>query len=637
MRVVALLLLVLTGCANTRAARFADDAVLRFDRSRYVDDAAVVLLREDRTNLVTGSGTQTLYARHEVIAILGEGGRWLGQVKVPFRANWRFDHFAARIVRPDGTREEFTDTALLSDTSGKGEQDSNARFFTFPNVTVGSVIEYEWAVEAPHAWGYDSQDTLGRYPVKEYRFELKASKPLQLETIVMNGGVPIEVRTASDGSHTLRFELRDLPTRVAADAAPHWTFTEPRWAWRVLGYRLSSYSQDWYRDWSDVLNSLGDAFFTAHKLQRGFDAKLDTAGCEGATCWAERALTLVKAQTSTHGIDWNRAEPLVDAWNSGKASGVERALMVKELLVKQGLDVWLAYSTGKLDKQTMSLFPNFEQFTRLFVYVPKQRGVKEPLLLDPACDACSATQTEARFTYQPVYVFKTTQPMGTPTTRGRWERVELDAAPTRFTVKHVATLRPSGDLADTLTVEARGTATTGALASYESEKFDLLRDSRDRARRSSPIAEVDAADWRRCTPQACDWEVHAYYPAEAAQDGARYLVPTTFLRDSLEEYLLAKKRYVDLHFDNPDLFEEVAELTVPENLKLLSVPAPVSLEVDGYTVKVRFEPTPTGVRISRSLEHGVIAISKKRYEDVQAAVEAFRRARREVLVFAPKQ
>lgn len=67
-----------------------------------------------------------------------------------------------------------------------------------------------------------------------------------------------------------------------------------------------------------------------------------------------------------------------------------------------------------------------------------------------------------------------------------------------------------------------------------------------------------------------------------------------------------------------------------------SRPVGSALEYE-WAVKVRFEPTPTGVRISRSLAHGVISISKHRYADVQAAVEAFRRARREVLVFAPKQ
>jgi hypothetical protein len=52
---------------------------------------------------------------------------------------------------------------------------------------------------------------------------------------------------------------------------------------------------------------------------------------------------------------------------------------------------------------------------------------------------------------------------------------------------------------------------------------------------------------------------------------------------------------------------------------------------------VKFEPTPNGVRITRQYAHDVLSISKDKYESVQAAVEAFRRARREVLVFARKQ
>lgn len=637
----ALLVLVLSGCATQRAAHFVDDATLKFDASRYADDAAVVLLREDRTNLVSGNIDHTVYSRHEVIAVLGEGGQWLGQVKIPFNSKWTFADFSARIIRPDGTKEVFTDTALLSDTSGKGEHDSNARFFKFPNVSVGCILEYDWSIDAPGTWNGDEQDTLGNYPVKQYRFELTASKPLQLDTIEMNGTAPIEVRTGGDGTHTLRFELRDLPARSDGDATPHWTFTEPRWAWRVLGYKSMSVTYDWVRDWHDAVAGKGNAFFTEGKLQRGFDVRLETSECKGAVCWAERALQLVKKQTVTRGVDWNRTENLNDAWKSGKASEVERALMVRELLVAQGLDVWLAYGTGKLNRQAMPTFPNLSQFDRLFVYVPIQRGVQQAMTLDPACNACTATQTDAAYVGVPLYVFKTTAPLGKNVTEGRWERPWLDPAPSSYRIVHTAKLvsngGPYGDIFDELTVEGRGPEAADDVEHHSSSKFDLMSDSRSRARGSSPTAEVEAADWDPCNDQVCGWHVRVKYPAEALKDGDRFLVPTTFLRGSLEEYLLSNTRQVDLHFKAPDHFEEVAELRVPEYLKLVSVPAPVSLSVDGLKVEVKFEPTPNGVRITRQYAHDVLSISKDRYESVQAAVEAFRRARREVLVFARKQ
>jgi hypothetical protein len=636
----ALLVLVLSGCATQHAAHFVDDATLKFDASRYADDAAVVLLREDRTQLVSGNIDHTKFSRHEVIAVLGEGGRWLGQVKIPFNSKATFADFSARIIRPDGTKEVFTDTALLSDTSGKGERDSNARFFTFPNVSVGCILEYDWSVDSQGTWQADEQDTLGNYPVKQYRFELTASKPLQLDTIEMNGTAPIETRTGNDGSHTLRFELRDLPARSDTDAEPNWTFTEPRWAWRVLAYK-ATVTYDWMRDWKDVVKYRGDAFFTEGKLQRGFDVKLDTTDCNNATCWADRALQLVKKKTVSRGVDWNRSENINDAWKSGKASGVERALMVRELLVAQGLDVWLAYGTGKLNRQAMPTFPNLSQFDRLFVYVPIQRGVQQAMTLDPACNACTATQTELEYVGVPVFVFKTTAPLGTTRTEGRWERPWLDPAPSSYRIAHTAKLvsngGPYGDIFDDVTYEGRGPEAADFVENHSSSKFDLMGDSRSRARGSSPTAEVETALWDPCNDEVCGWHVSVKFPAEALKDGERFLVPTTFLRGTLEEYLLANKRQVDLHFKLPDHFEEVAELRVPENLKLVSVPAPVSLNVDGLKVAVKFEPTPNGVRITRQYSHDVLAISKDKYESVQAAVEAFRRARREVLVFTRKQ
>jgi hypothetical protein len=139
----ALLLVLLGGCATTTTRPWVDDDKLRYDPSRYVDDAAVVLYRSDKTALeLQGSESFTRRERHEVTVVRGEAGFWLAEVAVPYRAQDRLLGFRARLIQPDGTRREFDAKNFLSDVSAKGERKFNAHFFRFPEVKVGSVLEY---------------------------------------------------------------------------------------------------------------------------------------------------------------------------------------------------------------------------------------------------------------------------------------------------------------------------------------------------------------------------------------------------------------------------------------------------------------------------------------------------------------
>ena len=294
MKRLALILMLGSGCASTGGLAFVPAATLKFDRASYPDDAALVLFRADRTELAEdGSESSTRKIRHQVIAVLGEGGFDLAEVRVALWQKSKLVQFKARVIQPDGTQQTFDGTQLLADSGGKGEFDSNAKFFRFPDVRVGSVLEYAWLIESPGLWNADDQDTLGTFPVRHYEFELTAFKSLVLETIEFNGGAPIAVRQLDDGRHQLHFELENLAPRRASDFAPHWTFTEPRWAWRVVAYKSRGYAMDWLRDWKDVVEDRGTAFFVDGKLERDLSEPLDVSGCADVKCKVERAMALL--------------------------------------------------------------------------------------------------------------------------------------------------------------------------------------------------------------------------------------------------------------------------------------------------------------------------------------------------------
>ena len=133
------------------------------------------------------------------------------------------------------------------------------------------------------------------------------------------------------------------------------------------------------------------------------------------------------------------------------------------------------------------------------------------------------------------------------------------------------------------------------------------------------------------------WDSLVDFPREASSDGQRWLVPTTVLRPLWEGFFENPKREVDVHFVDQETAEEVFELKVPDGLELVDVPRPVSVKLDGLVVEVSFEKTATGARLRRKISQDVGVMKKTDYAALRDAVEAFRRGRREVLVFAPKR
>lgn len=640
MRTLFVSMLLLGGCAGSRKAAFVPDATLKFDAASYPDDAAVVLFRADSTELIAGSGVDvTRSTRRQVIAVLGEGGFELAEVRIPLWGKGTLKDFNARVVQPDGTQHSFDGAQLLTDAGGKGERDTNAKFFRFPDVRVGSVLEYQWSIEWPFLFSADEQDTLGSFPVRRYEFELLASKRLVIGTIEFNGGSPIAVRMTNDGRHQITFELDDLPPRREADFAPHWTFTEPRWAWRAVAYRVPGFTYDWLRTWNDVVEPRGKVFYVDGELEQGLTQPLDVTGCAEVKCKVDRAMALLVERTTTLGVQWNREEKLSSALASGKASVVERALLLKFLLEREGLDVWLAYGTGRLSQQVSSDFPQMAQFDHLFVHLPAQPGVAQAVTLDAACDHCSYGQLPARFQRTPVYVFKTRSVLTELATQGQWLRAaEADAPSTDFVVSHQAQLTDDGTLSDWATVK-----TTGGLAQQHAERKrtsnarSLTESEQGVFSAVSPLANVESAKWKACDARACAWETTVSFPREASADGPQWLVPTTVLRPLWEGLFESSTRDLDVHFVDQENVEESFELTVPVGLELVEAPRPLAVKLEGLEVEVSYKKTPRGVLMRRKIAHGVGALTKADYPALREAVETFRRGRREVLVFAPKQ
>src|SRR5436305_623827 len=92
---------------------------------------------------------------HDVLAILGEKGFKYADVRVGYRSNANIVSFAARAIDPDGTvravepQNVHDDVALASEVD---DENYKIRVFGFPGVKVGSVLEYQYTIEAPEMY-----------------------------------------------------------------------------------------------------------------------------------------------------------------------------------------------------------------------------------------------------------------------------------------------------------------------------------------------------------------------------------------------------------------------------------------------------------------------------------------------------
>jgi hypothetical protein len=600
----------------------------------------VVLYRAEKTKLeLNGSESLTRRERHEATVIRGEAGFWLAEVEVVFGATETLTGFRARITQPDGSRQEFDAKSFLSDVSGKGERSVNAHFFRFPDVRVGSILEYWWVVEGERFWSADEQETLGRYPVKLYEFELTAAKPLVVETIEWNGASPIEVRSLASGEHQLRFSLRDLPPREQADFTPHFTFVEPRWAWRVLAWRDGKLSYDWLRDWKDVVDSNGKKFFLDDALVAGLELRLQTQGCADVPCLVGRAQALVREKV-VGSARWNRAEPLAAVVSSGRASVVEQALLVRRLLEQAGVDAWLAYGTDALSQQVSPTFPRLEQFNHLFVYLPVQKGLAQPMTIDANCDFCAPGALTARHRDQKIYVFRTVREVSQHVTEGRWEVASGPAAVAserRFT--HQARVEADGSISDEVTTRTVGIEALAAADDHRHRAGKLLQREADRWSESNGQKSMSAARWGTCerTEGRCEWTSTLNFPGQAWQRGDAWQVHLGFLSAQHARLFDAEERQLDVHFDRDDsALVEVVDLVAPPGTRLAALPPPVNVNAGSLRASVEVERTKTGARITRRLDRTLGFEPKSRYAELRAAADAFKLARFLVLEFAPE-
>ena len=614
-------------------------AALAHDTKQYPDAAAVVLHRSDHMLLALRQSESSFTQRGEHLAIYlqKEGAFDLAEVKIPHMAKDTLVNLKARIISPDGSIRELDAAQMLTDANGKGERDVNARFFRFPAVKVGSILEYWYVIENEHLYFWSDQDTVGRYPVKRYNFEITASKPVRLELKEYNAAYPINKETLADGSQRFWCDIDNIPGQERESFSPHWTFTQPRWAFRITKFVFPGVSSAANNDWKAVIDGRAINQMVKGELFEGFTEKLDVSGCSDVLCKVQRALKKVRESTRFKEGS-SSARPLKEVLEVHEATALERTILAARLLNDAGVDTRIAALTEVWSQQIDPLFPLTSRFNYQLLQVRPQGELKEPLWVDASRDDLAPGQLSSQHIGTQALTYRAYDrgPID-PLVEAEWATTAAQTAPPMtWRHTHQAKLEPNTDLLNTVIDEAIGVPGR----TRESEERELTDgEFQDKARgwvlSASPFTRLESPARRDCAfdKGVCSRTFVTKTPGYAFFENGRYSVPLKFMAATWTELFSDDERTDDIYLVGDSRNEEVVNLEAPKGYGLAGKPLRLQQKAGGFEAEVSIEPTPRGAKVTRTLTRLAGPWPKAGYAEMQKAVRLFQDARRQVLTF----
>lgn len=628
--------LAATACIPALRTRWVDGEVLK--RAPMEPAAPAEVLYEEVSTRLDMDGTDYLTQRrvHRVVRVQTQAGRAAATQQIAWPAGAELVDFRARVIQPSGQEETLPAELLMTDTTATGERALHTRFFQFPHVAEGSVVEYAFVTRARLLWPEDEREVNGDWPVHQSVFLLDAAERFGLEVAEYNGDAPLALRQDPDGRQRTQLSLERVPRLASEDFPPHPTQLQPRWAWRTKYLVAHGTPYSILNGWHDFAVRFSTRFFETADHIAGFDATLDVAGCQTVRCRVERALADVRRRTRHEGR-WDRLRPLTQVLESRQASIAERASLLAHLLQGAGVLVDVGYTTDQAGRQASIEFPNSTQFNHALVAIPPQSDLDQWLFIDPHCDFCTLGQLTRRHLGGQVFVF-------TPRT-GRAEEVSeawltatgSPASPSTWTLRHVVEVSETGDAGDHL---LRGWGGLAAQAlddrlSHGPPEFQQ-RELRHALRNALPQAELATFQPTACQrfQGTCADEALVRLPALGRVEGPRLYVPLGMMLPRLEGALAAEPRTLPVHFSwDEETITESVEVRVPAGYRLVQAPSSTASRVEGAEATVKIDPTPTGARVTRTVTLHFGLWPREDAPALREVLQRFTAARHAMLVF----
>jgi Domain of Unknown Function with PDB structure (DUF3857) len=188
---------------------------------------AIYLYRQvDREDKLTASSEYN-YLR---IKILSEAGREFGNIEIPFaRGRYSVSRIRARTVHPDGSIVKFEGKVYENTIEKSRSVKYLAKTFSMPEVTVGSIVEYQFYYDYSDYYLFDSRWILSeRLFTKQAKFSLKRYVEKQYSAPDWNvrwvwpAGLPAGTKPPEEegANKVIRMETNNIPAFQTEEYMP---------------------------------------------------------------------------------------------------------------------------------------------------------------------------------------------------------------------------------------------------------------------------------------------------------------------------------------------------------------------------------------------------------------------------------
>lgn len=616
------------------AVAFSDVAALEADAKVPADAAAVVLLREEVIHVRGVRGVAapiTEFHRHEVVKILSEAGFEAAKMRVAIPPEGELVQLAARTVSPAGKVTPVDPGSMQrTRTVVEGSAGVELRYFQFPNVEVGSVLELVTVTRTKALFLSWAGVASSPFPIATYRADVSTPSNVTFDFLLNGTQAPLEQVPDPEGRQRVVVELKDVPALADEVFAPQERTAAPWWIYRITELRSAKGgAAPGLIAWDRAVPWVIYENVVEQKPIAGF-AKLDAGKCQGdVKCVVTAALAQARTREWTGFSEDLEVRDPEEIEQSGTANNLEKALLFWSLLRSADVEAHIALLAKSPGFPVNKTFPAPAWLDHAVVLVPGLGNT----FVDPSCEACAPGQLPEWDRDVEALVVRPRSDHWRIDTE--WKPVTGAPLPdNEHRVVYDATVQKTGDVE--VSLEEIVTGEAAILTRLETRLVDEAEVAHEwdhfAGARSKSARVTTSTAWSCDREQArCRRTATLALPGYGAVDGERILVPLGILHSSLEEAIPPDTDVTRRHGD----VEIPHAITIVEELHLRAGPgviidaasgAPEGFEHKTELGVVRMKSTAkdeTELVVVRSASIGMAAFPRAGFGALARLVETY--------------
>ncbi len=521
---------------------------------------------------------------HQRIKILSEAGFDFADISIRYfhlERKEKVRNLKAQIIQPDGTIEELSKDKFFSEKTNKYW---GKKTFTFPNVQVGSILEFKYELQSerwtvPRDWHFQYD-----IPVRHSQFTFRNDDWLDFMVLLQEGhlvtrkddtfianGIPAAreekyVTTMEDYRGKLKFQLNRFdrgygfePFLSTWEKITNELYEDPDFGKMITKKGKTK------KIWKLLEEDLDRIESKEEKIQFIYDFVLKNVS------WNEFYGLYVEK-------DFNKI------FEKGNASSQELNLLVVALLRRAGIACDPALVSPRNKGMMYEIYPILDQFKYVFAVVYADDG--SLIFLDATDPDRPLGMLSSSLLNKKAFLVNEKNP--------RWISIEAKAS------KKIISMRLDFDkdfnISGSISCKYQGYASVSSRRKYRTLEDESRWEKIINTRYDD--VEIDSFSFDQSSKITDEFWDKAYFSVEEAYDQSTLLyIPSCLFSDYTENPFKLEKRTYPIDFGYPLIEQTIMNVEIPEGYEIESVPESTSITLSDGSVKYKILSNVQGSKI----------------------------------------